>query len=338
MKAVKHKGKQESSDDSDEENLSLLSRKFSKFLKRNRNKNNNKERYGNKTSNDFNFNNYTYFGCGEYGHIKADCPNKEGKVKKPSYKEKKGKKKRAYIAWDENEVSSSSSSSSEDERANICLIAEEEDESCSSSEVSSCASLNEQNYSELLEAFQESHDEANRLVLSNKRLKELNSWLEKELEKSKRNFENLEDHFKNSSCKCDTLICDNCENLEKKVHYLVSTVDKLSKGKSNFENVLASQNCVFGKVGLGFNPQNKQGNFSKSFSRKPVKQQIVKSKQPVVTCFYCMKKGHLVRFCKIRKFSFPRGFMKWIPKGCVVSNEKKKSDGPTFVKRPNLVA
>ena len=86
----------------------------------------------------------------------------------------------------QNEVSSSS----EDERPNICLVAEGEDESCSSSEVSSCASLNEQNYSELLEAFQETHDEANRLVLSN-RLKELNSWLEKrvnaleeELEKS----------------------------------------------------------------------------------------------------------------------------------------------------------
>jgi len=40
LKASKHKGKQESSDDSDEENLSLLSKKFSKFLKRNRNKDN----------------------------------------------------------------------------------------------------------------------------------------------------------------------------------------------------------------------------------------------------------------------------------------------------------
>jgi len=48
LKAVKHKSKQESSDESDEENLSLLSRKFSKFLKRNRNKDTNKERYGNK--------------------------------------------------------------------------------------------------------------------------------------------------------------------------------------------------------------------------------------------------------------------------------------------------
>jgi len=158
------------------------------------------------------------------------------------------------------------------------LIAEGDDESCSSSDVSSCASLNVENYSELLESFQETHDEANRLVLSNNRLKDLNNWLEKrvkaleeELEKSKRDFEKLEKHCKNSSCKCDTLICENCENLERKVHYLVSTLDKHSKGKSNFENVLASQNCVFGRVGLGFNPQTKQDKFSKSFSKKTSK-------------------------------------------------------------------
>jgi len=42
LKAAKHKNKQHSSE---EENLSLLSKKFSKFLKRNRNKESNKERY-----------------------------------------------------------------------------------------------------------------------------------------------------------------------------------------------------------------------------------------------------------------------------------------------------
>ena len=101
LRGVKLKSKQESSDDSDEENLSLLSRKFSKFLKRNRKKDNNKDRYGNKKPNEFNSNNYTCFGCGEQGHIKEDCPNKS-KEKKTSYKEKKGKTKRAYIAWDED--------------------------------------------------------------------------------------------------------------------------------------------------------------------------------------------------------------------------------------------
>ena len=86
------------------------------------------------------------------------------------------------------------------------MIAEGDDESSSSSEVSSCASLNAENYRELLEAFQETHDEANRLVVSNNRLKDLNSWLEKrvkaleeELEKSKRDFANLETHCKHSS-------------------------------------------------------------------------------------------------------------------------------------------
>jgi len=134
---------------------------------------------------------------------------------------------------------------------------------------------------------------------------------------------------------CDSLVC---ENLEKKVHHLVRTVDKLSKGKSNFDNVLASQKGVFGRAGLGFNPQNKQDKFSKSFSKLSGKQPIVKSKQLIVTCFYCMKRCHLVRFCKLRKYFVPKGFMKWIPKGCEVSNEKNKSNGPTFVRGPNLVA
>ena len=124
----------------------------------------------------------------------------------------------------------------------------------------------------MLQAFQERHEEANQLALLNNQLKGMNSWLEnrvktleEELENSKIDFENLEIVYKNSSCKCDTLVCENCENLEKKVPYLVKTVDKISKGQSNFENVLASQICVFGKVGLGFNPQNKQDRFSKSF-------------------------------------------------------------------------
>ena len=95
--------------------------------------------------------------------------------------------------------------------------------------------------------------------------------------------------------------------------------------------------CVFGKDGLGFNPQNQQDKFKKKNSRKPEKQPIVVSKQLVVTCFYCMKKGHSVRFCKIKKFFVPRCYMRWIPKECEVPNKKKKSIGSTFMKGPNLV-
>jgi len=34
----------------------------------------------------------------------------------------------------------------------------------------------------------------------------------------------------------------------------VKNVDRLSKGKFNFEIFLASENCVFGKTALGFVP------------------------------------------------------------------------------------
>jgi len=113
-------------------------------------------------------------------------------------------------------------------------------------------------------------------------------------------------------------------------------VDKLSKGQSNFENVLASQNCIFGKAGLGLNPQNKQDRFLKSFSKMPEKQPIGPLKQPIVTCFYCMKKGHFVRFCKIRKYVVPKGLMKWIPKGNKGLIDECKPNGTTFIMGPIL--
>jgi len=96
LKAAKQKRKQDSSDESEEENLSLLSKKFSRFLKRNRIKEANKERYGNNKTSDFNSNNYTCFGCGEQGHIKADCPNKESNEKIKLQGEEGKNKKNIY--------------------------------------------------------------------------------------------------------------------------------------------------------------------------------------------------------------------------------------------------
>ena len=54
-------------------------------------------------------------------------------------------------------------------------MTEREDDSSS---VSSCASLNAENYSQFLQVFKETHEEANRLALLNNRLKGLNNWLE----------------------------------------------------------------------------------------------------------------------------------------------------------------
>jgi len=224
----------------------------------------------------------------------------------------------------------------------VCLMIRQESDASS---VSSNSSINSENYSQLLNDFKETHEEANKLALSNNRLREFNNWLEKrvkvleeELEISKNDFENLNQSYKRSSCKNDSNDCENCESLEKKIHYLVKTVDKLSKGKLNFETFLASQSCVFGKSGLGFNPHNKKSGVSKPYSTVRKFQLVEKSKQPVVTCFYCMKRGHSVRYYKIRKFFVPKGVMKWIPKNPKASTDPINDHGPKFVRGPNLVA
>ena len=104
-------------------------------------------------------------------------------------------------------------------------------------------------------------------------------------------------------------------------------MDKLSKGKSNFDTVLSSQNCVFGNVRLSFNPQSKKIGVSKPFS-------TFCEKQSVVSCFFCMEKGHSVRFCRVRKFYVPRGILKWVPKN---SNNPKASMIQLMPMHPNLL-
>ncbi|XP_073222356.1 uncharacterized protein [Cicer arietinum] len=75
--------------------------------------------------------NFTCFECGKQGHIKAECPNiiKKNTIKKKDFK-------KAYIAWEDNEVSSSSETES-DECANVALMAshqsDDEEEICKQS-------------------------------------------------------------------------------------------------------------------------------------------------------------------------------------------------------------
>ena len=111
-----------SKEDSDTENLSLLTKKFQKFIKlKSRANNQQSKRYTRKP--DSNSNKLTCYGCGKQGHMKADCPNlanKEKSIEKKNYKAGKGRK--AYIAWEDN-GSSSSSSSHEDIEANLCFMA-----------------------------------------------------------------------------------------------------------------------------------------------------------------------------------------------------------------------
>jgi len=199
------------------------------------------------------------------------------------------------------------------------------------SEVSSenfSTSFNSVNYSSLLQAFQETHEEVNRLALSNNSLKGLNNWLEgrvKQLEDEilqlKIDFDHLEMIYKASSSfdSSQPINCENCEALLNKVNYLLTIASKLSMGVANLNAILGSQNCVFGKAGISYQTgfQGKHKKYTNLF--KTNVQQI----SPPLTCFYCMRKDHSVRNCRARKFDVPNGLVKWVPKNITNTFEPK---------------
>ena len=119
--------------------------------------------------------------------------------------------------------------------------------------------------------------------------------------------------------------CENCTVLQNKMKYLISTASKLSMGTANLNALLGSQNCVFEKAGIGYQagPNGKQKLFNNSF-----KGSESLSSQSIV-CFYCMRKGHSVRNFRIRKFSAPKGLVRWVPKS--TSN----TAGPKLNRVPN---
>ena len=108
---------------SDNENLNLLVKRFGKYLKRKGNKGN-QWRYNSKQNDSSNSSKFSCYNCGKQEHIKIECPNanKEKEKVDDRKKEKKGKERRAYIAWEDNDDSKSTSSQEESDEANLCLM------------------------------------------------------------------------------------------------------------------------------------------------------------------------------------------------------------------------
>ena len=123
--SIQHNTSEEKENPEHDETLSLLNRKFSRFLKRkSRDRSQQRKRYS--KPNESNSSNYTCFDCGKLGHIKFDCPNNQSKEKLASKKGERSKGKRAYISWEDNEVSSSRDYSTESEAKNLCFMVNNE--------------------------------------------------------------------------------------------------------------------------------------------------------------------------------------------------------------------
>jgi len=77
--------------------------------------------------------------------------------------------------------------------------------------------------------------------------------LEDKVLKLKTDFDHLEIIYKASSDfdSNKPINCENCEALQKKVNYLITTASKLSMGTTKLNAILGSQNCVFEKANIG---------------------------------------------------------------------------------------
>ncbi|XP_050890112.1 uncharacterized protein LOC127095473 [Lathyrus oleraceus] len=284
----------------------------------------NKEREASTSNEDI-----TCYECGKQGHIKPECPKL---AKNRDNKGKKDYNKKAYIAWDDNEISSSSDSDS-DQSANLALMAshhsDDEDD-----EVSSNFSIFDNDGQG---AIDELLSECKILYKTISSQKNQISTLEENIEKMKNNLKDeKEELIKNFAC-------TKCESLAFQIVQLKRVIERYEKGQIRLEHVLSSQRYSNDKSGLGYS------NFAKQTSNKTIfvkaKEQIPldKSNKPKVvhqynnrkrnksyykkksyspryksnfepTCFYCGIKGHTPNACYVRNFSVAQGHYVWVKK------------------------
>ena len=283
------------------------------------------------------------FECGEKGHVKSECPTLERKNK--HFKGKKDKRpEKAYIAWDDNEISSSS----DKEHANLAFIATHNSED-EEGEVSNDNSLYD---NDAQGAIDELLNECKILYKTISSQKKLISSLEEKVKTIEK--EHKDEKEKMISDQKQNFVCNNCESLSFQIVQLKRVLERYEKGQVGLENVLSTQRYPKDKSGLGFSkfsqpspnktifvkannqPIQEKVNKPKVVHHYPKNKRVVKNKsyppryisnfEP--TCFYCGIKGHTPNACYIRNFSVPSGHYVWVKKGT-------NYEGPKAIWVPN---
>jgi len=219
---IKGKKNKEEEDSDDDENLSLMIKKFTKFMKakgKNKFKSMKKENQGSSS-------NFKCYGCGENGHVKADCPNSK---KNEERKGRKFFKKKAYITWEDNASSTSNSNDSDDEEAKFCLMA---DHDVSNSEVSS--TCNENDYGDLYDVFQQFLVKSSKLDIAHRKLKSEFKELQNKLEKSLKEEEILKNKISTLENKEKEIVeCASCKSYMFDICILEKHLDDALENKNS---------------------------------------------------------------------------------------------------------
>ncbi|BAT84348.1 hypothetical protein VIGAN_04169000 [Vigna angularis var. angularis] len=292
----------EEDDSDDEENMSLMIKKFAKFMKAKGKDKFHKDRKESQESPS----NVKCFGCGERGHVKSECPKSK---KSEDKKERKfQRKKKAYIAWEDN-ASSSTSSSDTEEEANICLMAKSED---TRSQVSD--SSFESSELDLQKAFCELLIESEKLDVAHKKHKKEHNELKLNYEKLlddevvlRNKVSSLETKLSDANVTVEPVECLSCKNHMFDIDILENLLAKETKTNSHAKTNLKRSNVE--------NRNMHQINKSKERRTRRVwveKGTFVKNKVSNACCFYCMKHGHTSNKCNIKHVGVPSGKYAWV--------------------------
>lgn len=317
---------------SEDENFMLLVKKLGKFFNNNKSSSfSKKNRHFRKKDASTSNQEVTCYECGKQGHIKPDCPKL---AKKGGFKGKKDfKNKKAYVAWDDKEISSSSKSES-DECANMDLMASyHSDEEID--EVSSSFSIYD---NEAQEVIDELLKECKTLCKNISSQKKIISFLEEQNTAFIKNIENEKQKLMDEK---QSLVCKNCESLSFQIVQLKRVLERYEKGQIGLEEILKHQRYSNDKSGLGYSKFSKpsinktifvkaseqvdkeKANNSQSMHQSHKKKRIMKKKNYVPryrshfqpTCFYCGIKGHTPNVYYVRNIGVAKRHYVWVEKG-----------------------
>ncbi|CAJ2660665.1 unnamed protein product [Trifolium pratense] len=340
--ALKVDSKEDGKDNPEEDkDFMHLVKRVGKFLINNDNSNFvKKKKFFDKKEASTSTQNIICYECGQQGHIKTDCPNL---AKKSTFKRRKeSKPKRAYIAWDDNDISSSSESESE-EYANLALMASHHSDD-ESEEVSSKSSSYNNDYQG---AINELLNECKILYKTVSTQKKQILSLEEKIDTMEKNFENEKQSY--IEREKQNFTCKECDSLSFQIVQLKRVLERYEKGQVGLDNILSQQRFSNDKSGLGYSNFDKPST-SKTIFVKAIDQSTKEkvNKAPKVhhypkkrfskkksyipryrsnfvpTCFYCGISGHTPNACYVRNIGVPNGEYIWIKKGTNPRGPKEK--------------
>ena len=211
--------RENSSDEDCDDDLALLTRKFKKFIKRNKFKNDTENKLEPKKDQ------VICYECKKPGHYKSDCPQS---------KKRTSKKKALKATWDDSSASEEEESNTE-QVAHYALMAIRE-------EVTNLIDA-DLSFDELLNAFHDLFDECKIISRKYKLLKNKHDSLV-------RNFDKLKTEYHDSLAQCEK--CHDLETLQKENLLLKDTLMKFEVGSKSLNMILTNKGHVPKRSGIGF--------------------------------------------------------------------------------------